>query len=80
MQLIPKTTLVNVAGAEVSPRHFCEKEPKVVKRQRKRDVRNTSLVNAATDQALKVQDNVQPGLTFEWKKRKKNAKTATVSI
>ena len=95
MQLTPKTTLVNVAGAEVSPRHFGEKEPKVGKQKSKRDVKNTSLVNVATDQALKVQDNVQPGLTFEWKRRKKTvlmpmsqrdllkthiAKTATVSI
>ena len=61
VQLTPKTTLVNVAGAEVSVRHFGEKEAKVGKRQRKRDVKNTSLVNVATDQAEDVQNNVQPG-------------------
>ena len=60
VQLTPKTTLVNVAGAEVSVRHFGEKEAKVGKRQRKRDVKNTSLVNVATEQAGKIHDNLSP--------------------
>ena len=59
VQLTPKTTLVNVAGAEVSVRHFGEKKAKVGKRQKKKDAQAASLVNVAADQAVKIQDNLQ---------------------
>ena len=51
MRLTPKPTLVFVAGAEASIRHFGEKEPKVGKRKSKRDAKKSSIVNVATDQA-----------------------------
>ena len=57
VQLTPKTTLVNVLGAEISVRHLGEKEPRVGLRKKK----DADLVNVATDQAEKVQGNVQPG-------------------
>ena len=39
VQLTPTTTSVHVAGSEVSVRHFCEKEAKEGKRQRKGGVK-----------------------------------------
>ena len=54
MQLTPKTTLVNVAGAEESVQHSGEKEAKGRKRQKRRDSGKASLVNVATDQAENV--------------------------
>ena len=58
VQLTPKTTLVNVAGAEVSVRHFGEKEAKVGKRQKKRDAGEASLVNVATEEAGTIRDSL----------------------
>ena len=59
--MTPKTTLVNVLGAEVAVKHLGEKEPRIGKQRRRQKVLDSDLVNVATDQAEKVQGNVQPG-------------------
>ena len=61
IQLTPKTTLVNVLGAEVAVKHLGEKEPRIGKQKRKQNVLDSDLVNVATDQAENVQGNVQLG-------------------
>lgn len=51
--------MVNVTGAEVSIRHFGEKETKLGKRQEKKDAQAASLVNLGTNQVVKIQNSLQ---------------------